>query len=151
MLLQPLLVDNLLSPRVETHASVFHLSCLRVLLLELLNGLIAAPYLRVVDSINTSFLDELAFRVISVFLFHSKQVLLILNLVVLRVNGVWRVRSLDLELTVRALAVCVNQWLFTTGNIFVVVIVILVRSWVNTGHTDSTLQAGCCRTLVLLS
>jgi len=116
----------------------------------LLNGLIAAPYLGVVDSINTSFLDELAFGVISVFLFHSKQVLLILNLVVLRVNGVWRVRSLDLELTVRALAVRVNEWLLTTGNIFVVMIVILVRSWVNTGYTDSSLQAGCCRTLVLL-
>ena len=151
MLLQPLLVDDLLSPRVETHASVFHLSCLGVLLLELLNGLIAAPYLRVVDSINTSFLYELAFRVISVFLFHSKQVLLILNLVVLRVNSVWRVRSLDLELTVRALAVCVNVWLLTAGYIFVVVIVVLVRSWVNTRNTDSSLQASCCRALMFLS
>jgi len=53
MLLEPLFVDNLLSSGIETHAPLLsnEHTALRVLVLELLNGLVTVSDLRKVRSI----------------------------------------------------------------------------------------------------
>lgn len=97
VLLQPLFIYDLLGPRVQTDTPIIvdAYASLRILLFELLYGMVATSYLRVLGAIHASFLNQLAFRVISIFLFHPQQVLLILRLVVVRVNCIWRVWSMN--------------------------------------------------------
>ena len=105
MLLQSLFTYDLLCSRVKTHTSVFSKhTCLRVFLLELFDSLVAVPDLRIRHSVNAPFLNQLAFRVVGVFLFHPEQVFLVLLLVVVRIYSVWRVWGLG-QLALRTLSV----------------------------------------------
>jgi len=73
MLLQPLFIYDLLGPRVQTHAPIFsNNASLRIFLFELLYRMVAASYFGVTGAIHASFLNQLAFRVICIFLFHSQ-------------------------------------------------------------------------------